>query len=64
MDETQTGTQWMTRAEAAVHLGVSLRTIKRWMDLGRLQFEREARNGRVRVKVESVASDLSTDMLG
>jgi excisionase family DNA binding protein len=64
MDETQTDTRWMTRVEAAAHLGVSLRTIKRWMDLGKLQFERETRNGRVHVKVDSVESDLRTDMLG
>jgi excisionase family DNA binding protein len=54
----------MTRVEAAAHLGVSLRTIKRWMDLGKLHFEREARNGRVRVRVDSVESDLRTDVLG
>jgi predicted site-specific integrase-resolvase len=64
MDETEASSRWMTRVEAAAHLGVSLRAIKRWMDLGKLHFEREARNGRVRVRVDSVESDLRTDVLG
>lgn len=43
--------KWMTRHQAAQHLGVHERTISRYMASGRLRFKRDERTGRVWVRV-------------
>lgn len=51
MNETM---KWMTRHQAAEHLGVHERTISRYMASGRLRFKRDERTGRVWVLVQLV----------
>lgn len=46
--------KWMTRGQAAQHLGVHERTISRYMANGRLRFKRDERTGRVWVLVPLV----------
>ena len=46
--------QWMTRHQAAQHLGVHERTISRYMASNRLRFKRDERTGRVWVLVPLV----------
>ena len=43
--------EWVTRALAAEIMGVSQRTIGRYMADGKLRYQRDDRTGRVRVKL-------------
>lgn len=45
---------WMSKAEAAIALGVGTRQVKRYMDDGRLEWEREKISGRIRILRSSV----------
>jgi excisionase family DNA binding protein len=47
-------TEWLTPAEAAVHLKVSRNTIYRWTKTGRLKVYRPMRN--IRISVEELES--------
>lgn len=45
----------ITRAQAAEQLGVSLRTVNRYMRNGELTFERDTASGRVSIHADSPA---------
>lgn len=45
---------WMSKAEAAIALGVGTRQVKRYMDDGHLDWEREKISGRIRISRASV----------
>lgn len=45
---------WMSKAEAATALGVGARQVKRYMDDGYLEWEREKISGRIRISRASV----------
>lgn len=45
---------WMSKAEAATALGVGTRQVKRYMDDGYLEWEREKISGRIRISRASV----------
>lgn len=45
---------WMSKAEAAIALGVGTRQIKRYMDDGYLEWEREKISGRIKISRASV----------
>lgn len=45
---------WMGKAEAAIALGVGTRQVKRYMDDGYLEWEREKISGRIRISRASV----------
>lgn len=45
---------WMGKNEAATALGISTRQIKRYMDDGYLEWEREKISGRIRISRASV----------
>lgn len=47
--------RYLTRKEVADIKGVTLRTVKRWMDTGRLHYERDEINGRVYIRADSPA---------
>lgn len=46
--------KWVTRLEAAVTLGVSLRTLRRYMINGRVKYRRDELTGRVFIDMESL----------
>jgi len=52
---TETKRKYLTRQEVADLKGVSLRTVKRWMDKGLLDYERDDITGRVRIWHSSIA---------
>lgn len=45
---------WMSKSEAATALGVGTRQVKRYMDEGRLEWEREKISGRIKILRSSV----------
>lgn len=45
---------WMSKSEAAHALGVGARQVKRYMDDGHLDWEREKISGRIRIARASV----------
>jgi len=47
--------KYLSRQEVADRAGVHLRTVKRWMDAGRLHYERDERTGRVWILASSPA---------
>lgn len=55
MTETEVQEQkWVTRLEAAVLMGVSLRTLRRYMINGRVKYKRDELTGRVFIDMESL----------
>lgn len=46
--------KWATRLEAAVLMGVSLRTLRRYMINGKVKYRRDALTGRVFIDMESL----------
>jgi predicted site-specific integrase-resolvase len=60
---TRTEAKYVSRYHAAKALGVSLRTVKRYMDAGKLDYVRDERTGRVWIVNKSLkeAVGLRTD---
>jgi len=53
--DMKTSRKYLTRQEVAQRAGVHLRTVKRWMDAGKLHYERDERTGRVYILAASPA---------
>jgi excisionase family DNA binding protein len=51
-----TETRWVSRKEAAHLMGVTERTIHRWMAARKLKFRRDKATGRVLVEIVTVKS--------
>ena len=49
-------TEWITRTQAAVRLGVTVRTIRRYMVSGRIRFTRDEMTGRVWIDADSLSA--------
>lgn len=54
--EGMTQTEWITRTQAAIRLGVSLRTIRRYMVAERIRYERDPVTGRVWIDADSLST--------
>lgn len=48
--------RWVSRQEAARLMGVTERTIHRWMAARKIRFKRDNRTGRVLVEVQTLAA--------
>lgn len=54
-----TETEWLTRTQAAQRLGVSLRTLRRYMVSGRVYFRRDFTTGRVYIDAGSLSAPVT-----
>lgn len=51
-------TEWITRQQVAEQMGVSLRTVRRYMIDGRIRFKRDEMTGRVLIDADSLSTEV------